>query len=169
MNIFEAVRFGDIDKVSLFLTDVKLKDNSGNSLLHLACHNGHLSVVRLLLQSNVIINSTNEYGNTPLHFASHRGYSDIIDILLTNGANIELKNTYTRTPLDLAENTQVRELLTMAMKKEIVWDLWILESYDYNSYFQWLPREMAEDVLFTWNIYVCILSFDSIFISIYSR
>lgn len=147
IDIFEASRLGDLERTKLLVTDVNLSEDSGNTLLHLAAHNGHTNIVEFLLSSNVDIDSTNEYGNTPLHFASHRGYFEVVDLLLRHGANIYATNRYSSTPLDLAANVEVQELLITSKKKEILWDYWILESIIYNSYFQWLPREMVEDVL----------------------
>ena len=61
---------------------VSRRDVSGNTPLHVACANGHASVVRLLLSRGYDNRASNDSGNTPLHWASAAGRSDIVGCLL---------------------------------------------------------------------------------------
>jgi len=76
-----------------------IKDENGNTLLHLAAV-GCREAVELLIK-HIDINSRNDDGNTPLHIACYEGSDTIIKLLVTNGANVHIPNKYNITPLQL--------------------------------------------------------------------
>ena len=60
----------------------------GNTPLHCACANGHVSIVKELLERGAGIEDQNENGHTPLMEAASNGLVDIARILLERGAGI---------------------------------------------------------------------------------
>ena len=52
--------------------DINCQDEHGNSLLHIACQNGHDSLIKLLVVFNIDIDRQNYCGQTALHFAKAR-------------------------------------------------------------------------------------------------
>ncbi|KAF0683085.1 Aste57867_24865 [Aphanomyces stellatus] len=65
------------------LHDINLGDNLGMSALHLACMEGHESVVTFLLaQSGCDINAKDGELNTPLMLAARKGRLEIVQLLL---------------------------------------------------------------------------------------
>ncbi|KAF0684812.1 hypothetical protein As57867_023162, partial [Aphanomyces stellatus] len=65
------------------LHDINLGGNLGRSALHLACKEGHESVVTFLLaQSGCDINAKDENRNTPLMLAAWKGRLEIVQLLL---------------------------------------------------------------------------------------
>lgn len=78
------------------------KSYEGNSPLHEAAANGHVSTMNTILQAHAhLINSVNRLGMTPLHLAAAAGYVDGVDLLLTKSAQM-LTNVDGETFFDLA-------------------------------------------------------------------
>jgi ankyrin repeat protein len=65
--------------------------------------NGHLDVVRLLLQSGAVVDTQDNDGWTPLHSASQSkndgGHLDVVRLLLQSGATIESQKMISRPHL----------------------------------------------------------------------
>ncbi len=96
-----------IDIVLIKGADISLKDNSGNTPLHVACkERSHVAAKSVVLASkdlSVDINAVNKNGETPLHLACATGASPssekIIQSLKNNGANVMALDKNGRTPL----------------------------------------------------------------------
>ena len=58
----------------------------------IASKNGHIEIVRLLLDKGAKVNEQNNRGNNALIIASINGYTEIVKLLIDNGANIDLQN-----------------------------------------------------------------------------
>lgn len=88
-----------------------LKWNKMN-LTHLmnAARNGHLEVLKLLLDYSAEINAQDDKGNTALHYATSEGFSRIVKTLVSEGANKDLKNIKGETPLDIAISSDHKEI-----------------------------------------------------------
>jgi ankyrin repeat protein len=63
----------------------KVTDN-GTTPLHFASHEGHLAVVRLLLEAGAAKDVSNAHGATALHLAARRGHLEVVKVLLDFGA-----------------------------------------------------------------------------------
>ncbi|XP_031352819.1 uncharacterized protein LOC116177831 isoform X2 [Photinus pyralis] len=94
---------------------INLRDNSGNTPLHLAVRRGAFQLVESLLRIGADVNCTDYQGNTPLHLAVGRVSADkkiIVQMLLAHEASVEVPNKYGETPLIIAiknSNTDVVE------------------------------------------------------------
>ena len=61
--------------------DVNIKDFRGNTALHMACANGHIEMVKYLINTlHVDINIKNSSNNTPLGWAALNGQKEIVKI-----------------------------------------------------------------------------------------
>ena len=72
-------------------------DDSGNTLLHIACQNGNKRIAKLCLRRGSKINTRNLNGNTPLHFAFGYGFGDLGEYLLSKGADDSVQNANNMT------------------------------------------------------------------------
>jgi len=68
--------------------DTSHQDERGNTALHLACYDGQIEVVSLLLRGKNAINILNKTQNSPLHLASFNGNSEIARLLISSGVSL---------------------------------------------------------------------------------
>ena len=118
---------GSIQMVKFLVANganVKAKDRTGTTALHLAALRGQTEVVNLLLQKGSDVNATESDGSTPLHYAawnislewsSSRPKDQVIESLLAAGADINARTLSGSTPLHVAVRSgcsnEVRVLL----------------------------------------------------------
>ncbi|XP_056279407.1 E3 ubiquitin-protein ligase MIB2 isoform X2 [Pseudoliparis swirei] len=89
--------------------------NQGKTALQVAAHQGHMEVVKALLQANGSIEVKDEDGDTALHYTAFGNQADITRLLLSKGANVNLLNNSMCTALHIAVNkgfTDVVRVLT---------------------------------------------------------
>nr|UEK51564.1 MIB2-like protein [Parasacculina yatsui] len=90
--------------------------SGGRTPLQLACHQGHLSCVLLLISRNADISAADDDGDSPLHYAAFGNQPEVIKALLSKGCQCNSVNSSTCAPLHVAVNKQhvecVRVLLS---------------------------------------------------------
>lgn len=59
------------------------------SIIHVACYEGHIKIVELLLKSNASFEKPSETGLTPLHLAAEQGHIDIVKLLYNAGSTTD--------------------------------------------------------------------------------
>ena len=80
----------------------KHADPKVGTLLHLAAAYGCLSVIKLLIDVGIDINSRSACGDSALMVAVEEHQSSAVEVLLQVGADIDLRNPVGKTALDLA-------------------------------------------------------------------
>jgi len=101
----EPLVFNRIPIVTLLIesgADINLKDERGNTPLHLAAF-GETEVVKLLLEQGADVNATNNAGETPLHKAVQYPEHKVVCELLRHGGNKSIRNVQGLTPAQIAE------------------------------------------------------------------
>ena len=85
-----AALCGDLNLIEVFLTERRADphacDGSGRSVLAYACRGGNMSIVKILLQKDVKINSLDGEGNLPLFYAAQFSFMDIVNLLILDFA-----------------------------------------------------------------------------------
>lgn len=113
-----ACRYGELDQVLASISGQKSLNSSarddpfsyrnmaGNTALHMACANGHVEIVKILLDNSSLlaVNSANNEGNTALHWASLNGHEEIVKLLLSKGADADVVNKSGRNALSEAQS-----------------------------------------------------------------
>ena len=111
-----------------------IDSESGNSVLHYACANGFLDLVRLFLaQSTTVpngirphlnqlrlqlfINERNAEGNTALHWAAYNGHVDIVRALIDSGAGMWIKNAAGHYAMFEAERAERNDVVQYLLEK----------------------------------------------------
>ncbi|XP_052811362.1 E3 ubiquitin-protein ligase HACE1-like isoform X2 [Mya arenaria] len=87
---------GDVYRL---IGNIDIEDAQGQTALHVASQNGHLSMVQSLLDYKADINRQTNFGWTPLHFACSHGQHETAKCLLDRGAVIsDGENPHPTTP-----------------------------------------------------------------------
>ncbi len=79
-----------------------LKDQSGESALHMAALGGHLEVMKRLVDGGADVNQWDRWERTPLMWAVDRGHTEFVEYLLQIGAQVDKKDHLGCTALHLA-------------------------------------------------------------------
>lgn len=69
-----------------YKVDVDIADNDGETPLLKACQNGHLEIIKLLLENGAEVNKAKRNGATPLFAANSGGHNEVVEFLLSAGA-----------------------------------------------------------------------------------
>ncbi|MBM4222429.1 MAG: ankyrin repeat domain-containing protein [Gammaproteobacteria bacterium] len=73
---------------------LKLRDAAGNTALHIACHNGQLECVELLLSYNPIIEKTNNHSKRPIDLAVESNHRSIVTLLKNHAPRQQPKSMH---------------------------------------------------------------------------
>ncbi|XP_056896134.1 E3 ubiquitin-protein ligase MIB2 isoform X4 [Takifugu flavidus] len=87
--------------------------NQGKTALQVAAHQGHMEVVKALLQANGSIETKDEDGDTALHYTAFGNQAEIARLLLSKGANVNILNNSMCTALHIAVNKGFTDLVRL--------------------------------------------------------
>ncbi|XP_037088726.1 LOW QUALITY PROTEIN: E3 ubiquitin-protein ligase MIB2-like [Pollicipes pollicipes] len=83
--------------------------SSGRTALQLACHQGHMETVRLLLHRQASVAATDDDGDTPLHYSAF-GYwpepAEIMELLIRKSCDVNATNRGQCSALHVSVNKQ---------------------------------------------------------------
>ncbi|PCH36588.1 ankyrin [Wolfiporia cocos MD-104 SS10] len=116
-ELFISCRYGDLEDIQQFVDRFgadhlnEIRDDNGNTVLHMVCANGHTEVLEYLLPkvSPSLLSAQNEAKSTPLHWAAVNSHLSIAQALVRYRSGpgitlIDIKNSAGRSPLGEAEN-----------------------------------------------------------------
>lgn len=118
MDLFSAAKDGNTQRVNELIktgVNVNRRNGTNHTALMYASTQGHLKVVKALIEAGADVNSPNPFGGiTALMYASMRGYSGVVKALIKARANLnQHEHIRGRTALMLASEHPdvVRELV----------------------------------------------------------
>jgi ankyrin repeat protein len=96
----------------------KIDQNIINNVLLISAANGHIKIIKILLEHGADINYSQEDGANALFFAVQNGHVDLVSWLLDNGVSIEIANSKNgRSPLDIAASHSTRNMVELLLKR----------------------------------------------------
>ncbi|CAI5710749.1 unnamed protein product [Hyaloperonospora brassicae] len=104
------------EDMTMFLLERGVNEESRNMALIPAAHFGHLSVVKMLLETGGDQNYANKKGTTPLMRAAQEGREGVVGFLIMKGADPCAANNEGMTALMLAAQRGHANIATMLMK-----------------------------------------------------
>ena len=148
-NIFEAIIAEKLETVkALVEKDKKLlqiKDEVGNTPLHLAIENKKNNIAIYLINKGSDVNSINNKGETPLHIAAKWRANEIVALLIAKGSEIDAMDSNNYTPLTNA--IQHYQTIPQSLRKLETVKLLIENGADINKpgMWGWLPIQVAAE------------------------
>ena len=116
-QLLDASKSGDLVTVQRLLSrqsvDVNYTDHNGWTALTWAIINGHIEVIKALLEHNADVDIQDINGWTALMRASYFGHIDYVRLLLEKGANVTLKTKSGTTAKDLAQQRRHSEIVKL--------------------------------------------------------
>lgn len=94
---------GQQDLVQRLLARDAAVNKTGWTPLHYAATNGHISVMKVLLDKYAFIDAQSPNGSTPLMMAAMYGSPEAVKLLIDEGADQSMKNQLGMTALDFAK------------------------------------------------------------------
>jgi len=85
--------------------DVNVRNQGGDTALHLAAVNGHVETMKALVQLGLDVNARDELRGTPLHEAAANGQTEAVQALFRLGADVCARDQDDDTALHLAAIT----------------------------------------------------------------
>ena len=84
------------------ISEKEPNDNFGNKPLHISAKNGHLNIVKFLMNKTRTTKQPKNFdGDLPLHSAASSGQLEVVEFLFPNTSSIEPRNNEQSTPLHL--------------------------------------------------------------------
>ena len=114
---------------------IHLKDERGNNALALACIEGHLDVVELLVEKGADIKNINLEGKTPLMESLCFGRGSLSEFLVLRGASTSAKDAEGTSSLEIAKHR-------LGQMEEYEW---MLSRMEHETYEHYLERKENRD------------------------
>ncbi|MBU1361628.1 MAG: ankyrin repeat domain-containing protein [Gammaproteobacteria bacterium] len=94
---------GDKETVDRLIARDADINKPGWAPLHYAATNGHVTIMKELLEKHAFIDAESPNGTTPLMMAAMYGTTDAVRLLLDEGADVQMKNQQNMTAVDFAK------------------------------------------------------------------
>jgi len=105
----------EIRELIALRADVNYADEWGNTPLILAAQEGHIGVVKILLEHGALVNARTKNKVTALWKAAFNGHAPVVRLLLENGASVNMANKWGVTPLLTATQNKHLEVVKILL------------------------------------------------------
>jgi hypothetical protein len=122
-DLLRSAQFGEVEAARKAVADgadvncIDPADRVATPIFHAAC-NGHVEIVKLLLQKGADPNARNIGSNTALMLAARRGHVEVVNALIAGGVDVNARDRSGGTALENArEHPDVQRILRQAGAK----------------------------------------------------
>ncbi|KAG7169704.1 E3 ubiquitin-protein ligase MIB2-like [Homarus americanus] len=116
--------------------------SSGKTCLQVACHQGHMDIVRLLLDHKASLDIADDDGDLALHYAAFGNQPEIMELLLRKNASINVVNKGRCSALHVAVNKQHAACVKVLLKYNC--DVNVQDSYGDTALHDAIGKESIE-------------------------
>ncbi|KAK1398203.1 hypothetical protein POM88_008066 [Heracleum sosnowskyi] len=120
--LFEAIKTGHDQIVSLLIKGAILKIDDSGTFLCTAVARGDFDLIKRVLCAGIDPNSSDYDHRTPLHVAASQGLYLLAKLLLESGASVLSRDRWENTPLDegrMSGNKNLIKLLEIAKSSQL--------------------------------------------------
>eukprot|EP00466_Bigelowiella_natans_P006548 jgi/Bigna1/135251/aug1.28_g9959 len=117
LSVVRAVNNSNLHRVKVLLKNERIRkrrvmarDRRGRTLLHYACEEGSVDIIRVLAEYKADINAESKSRTTPLHVCCKRNNKFCISLLLELGANDELVDQNDNQPYDYLTDIKLKKM-----------------------------------------------------------
>mmetsp|Transcript_41074 Transcript_41074/g.66768 ORF Transcript_41074/g.66768 Transcript_41074/m.66768 type:complete len:639 (-) Transcript_41074:211-2127(-) len=117
LSVVRAVSNSNLHRVKVLLKNERIRkrrvmarDRRGRTLLHYACEEGSVDIIRVLAEYKADINAESKSRTTPLHICCKRNNKFCISLLLELGANDELVDQNDNQPYDYLTDIKLKKM-----------------------------------------------------------
>lgn len=119
-EVLECARYGEDEDLAKYLGDGVTPDyagGGGNTPLHMACANGHVECVRLLISHGAKY-ANNDSGNSPMHWAVLNKHLEIVNMLVDTYPEIDVlaKNSFGKSVLTESFGAGIAEVTSVILE-----------------------------------------------------
>lgn len=93
------------------LTDPNQIGIGEDAPIHIACSNGALDDIEIMVSAGADLNLKGDLGHTPLHEAVRSRKPEVVKRVLELGGDAKIKNEFGETPIDLAEMFNLHDIV----------------------------------------------------------
>jgi ankyrin repeat protein len=94
-------------------------DKEGKTLLHYACADGNIDLVKFLIEIEAKVNQATNDGRTPIYIASENGKSAIVKELILKGADPSLPKNDGMNPIIIASKNGHHDVVEELIKEKV--------------------------------------------------
>lgn len=120
-QIFDAVKADDLANVKELVGKdaslVNLKNQNGNTPLHIAARQGNVDIAAFLIEKGADLEAKNPTGYTPLFFAVLSKQPEAVRFFLGKGADVNAQTRFQTTPLFTAAESGNSEIVRALIEK----------------------------------------------------
>jgi len=99
------------------LVSVEVKNNRGQTPLHVASDSGSIETAKLLIERGADVEAKSDaWGWTPLHYASGNDHVEVAKLLIDAGADLDAKSNKGRTPLHFANFRDSNDIINLLLE-----------------------------------------------------
>ena len=100
MKLLNACRTGNMEVAQEMLREEVYintwnKEEEGRTPLQYAAREGHVDIVKMLIENDAKVNATDFNDCTALHHAARGGHVDVVKVLIQNGADVNAVQHFT--------------------------------------------------------------------------
>ena len=99
------------------IEEIEIKNNLGQSLLHIAVINKCIKIAKFLIEKKADLNSKDNTNCTSVHIAVENGDFNIVKLLVDYNANINLVNKMNESPIDIAKKKKNKLIINYLENK----------------------------------------------------